>query len=132
MASQRATAAASARDFSPTPDAAPAAREFVVSLGGFVDGDDLLRLKTLASEVVTNAILHAGTPFSVVVTGDSERIRVAVRDGSVELPVKRDYGAAQPTGRGLHIVEALADRWGVETENGGKTVWFEMDRQSGA
>ena len=118
------------REFSPTPDAAPAAREFVVALGGFADSDSLLRLKTLASEIVTNAILHARTPFSVVVTGDAVRIRVAVRDQSAALPVKRDYASDQPTGRGLHIVEALADRWGVEPEGDGKTVWFEMDRAS--
>ena len=129
MGSKSAKADAAKREFSPTADAAPAAREFVVSIGGFPDGDDLLRLKTLASEVVTNAILHAGTPFSVVVTGDEGRIRVSVRDGSAALPVKRDYDAGQPTGRGLHIVEALADRWGVETDEAGKTVWFEMDRQ---
>ena len=118
------------REFTPTPDAAPAAREFVVSLGGIADSESLLRLKTLASEIVTNAILHARTPFSVVVTGDTAHVRVAVRDRSIALPVKRDYGSDHPTGRGLHIVEALADRWGVEPEDDGKTVWFELDRES--
>lgn len=118
------------REFSPTPDAASAAREFVVSLGGVGDSESRLRLKTLASEIVTNVILHARTPFSVVVTGDAAHIRVAVRDGSIELPVKRGYSPHHPTGRGLHIVEALADRWGVDPEDDGKTVWFEMDRES--
>lgn len=129
MGHQGAPAQTAGREFSPTPAAAPAAREFVVSLGGFADSESVLRLKTLASEIVTNAILHARTPFSVVVTGDNAHIRVAVRDRSFALPVKRDRDSNYPTGRGLHIVEALADRWGVENEDDGKTVWFEMDRE---
>lgn len=99
-----------------------------MSLGGFADGEHLLRLRTLASEIVTNAILHAKTPFSVTVTGDGDRVRVSVRDGSRALPKKRNYGVDKPTGRGLHIVEALADRWGFHPEEDGKTVWFELDR----
>ncbi|MEX1005579.1 MAG: ATP-binding protein [Acidimicrobiia bacterium] len=130
MGQQTSRAQTAGREFSPTPDAAPAAREFVVSFGGFTDAESLLRLKTLASEIVTNAILHARTPFSVIVTGDTAHVRVAVRDRSAVLPTKRDYAANHPTGRGLHIVEALADRWGVDADDDGKTVWFEMDRES--
>lgn len=130
MGQQSSRVQTAGREFAPTPDAAPTAREFVVSLGGFADSESLLRLKTLASEIVTNAILHARTPFSVEVTGDAAHFRVAVRDGSTELPVKRGYSPHHPTGRGLHIVEALADRWGVDAEDDGKTVWFEMDRES--
>jgi PAS domain S-box-containing protein len=52
---------------------------------------------------------------------------VSVTDGSTYLPSPRDYGQAATTGRGLELVELLADRHGTETGAGnGKTVWFEL------
>jgi hypothetical protein len=52
---------------------------------------------------------------------------VAVSDESDEPPVLRGYDNTQPTGRGLHFVEALSDRWGYTSMARGKTVWFELD-----
>ncbi len=54
------------------------------------------------------------------------RLRVEVTDSSDALPMQRDYAPSAPTGRGLMIVDALADRWGVDTDESGKTVWFEL------
>ena len=118
------------RRFPPESRSAAAAREFVLAAGWSDDADANLRLATVVSEVVTNAILHARTAFQVTVLLKGETIRVAVRDKSAALPIRRDFHNLQPTGRGLHIVEALADRWGVAEEPEGKTVWFELEREN--
>ena len=80
----------------------------------------------LVSEIVTNALVHAGTPIdfqaSVGVTG----LRVEVTDGSTQIPVPRTYGTTAGTGRGLWLLESLVDRWGTLTHDRGKTVWFEL------
>jgi anti-sigma regulatory factor (Ser/Thr protein kinase) len=113
--------------FPPTPSSAPAARRFVASLA--LTGDEELsqRLSTLVSELATNAILHARTAFTVHASRADGVIRVAVSDESDEPPVLRGYDNTQPTGRGLHFVEALSDRWGYTSRARGKTVWFELD-----
>lgn len=55
------------------------------------------------------------------------RLRSVVADGSRRVPVPRRTEANDPTGRGLQLVEVLAEEWGVETTAGGKAVWFEVD-----
>lgn len=117
------------RSFPPDPNSAPEARRFVLEAGWSEDPDLNLRLATIVSELVTNAILHARTPFMVTVNADDNMIRVDVADQSDVLPAKRAYGSLHPTGRGLHIVEAIADRWGVAPGPSGKTVWFELERE---
>ncbi|HJU80950.1 MAG TPA: ATP-binding protein [Acidimicrobiia bacterium] len=117
------------RRFPPESRSASAARAFVLDAGWSDDADNNLRLATVVSEVVTNAILHARTPFVVTVVLKGRIIRVGVSDRSGALPVRREYQLHHPTGRGLHIVDALADRWGVAEEPEGKTVWFEMERE---
>ncbi len=79
-----------------------------------------------ASEVVTNALVHAGTPVRLRVLVSESRVRVEVADGSGHLPVSRNHAASAGTGRGLHLVEELVDRWGVYRDDGGKVVWFEL------
>ena len=120
------------RLFPPDSQSVAAARKFVLDTGWSDDADLNLRLATVVSELVTNAILHARTAFVVTVSPEQERIRVAVYDESNTFPTQRTYDALHPTGRGLRIVEALADRWGVAPEQAGKTVWFEVERESAA
>ena len=116
----------SERDFEAEPQSAPRARSFVLSKVGNQDEELAMRLSILVSELATNAILHAGTVFKVIVLQDGERIRVSVHDLSPAPPVMKSFGQDQPTGRGLVIVDSMADKWGVESENNGKTVWFEL------
>ncbi|PWJ51807.1 hypothetical protein SAMN06264364_12085 [Quadrisphaera granulorum] len=79
------------------------------------------------SELAANAVLHARTPFEVVVTGhDRQRVRVEVVDGSTALPVLADTLRTSMTGRGMVLVAALASRWGSERLDSGKSVWFEV------
>lgn len=114
--------------FDPYPQSVPQARAFVLSIEWIPENEETrARLATLTSEIVTNAVLHARTSFVVSVTKSSSRIRVAVVDRNVQPVRRKTYGPTSPTGRGLHIVEALADRWGVDQSVDGKTVWFEVD-----
>ena len=79
------------------------------------------------SEVVTNAVLHAGTGGSVIVSELPDGLRVEVSDGSAARPVRRHFQELSPTGRGLHLLDQLTDRWGIDSvSSGGKVVWFEI------
>jgi anti-sigma regulatory factor (Ser/Thr protein kinase) len=82
----------------------------------------------LTSELATNAVLHARTPFELRITDGGSTVRVEVADGQSRLPVMRNYGPESPTGRGLRLLQSGASRWGVErVTGGGKSVWFEID-----
>ena len=80
----------------------------------------------LVSEVVTNAVLHARTDFSVEVLRDGDLVRVCVHDRSHVIPKPRMYGTDSTTGRGMRLVATLAVAWGVDRDAGGKSVWFEV------
>jgi anti-sigma regulatory factor (Ser/Thr protein kinase) len=82
----------------------------------------------LTSEVVSNALLHARSPMILSINVERDAIRVAVHDASPATPHLRDYSPTAATGRGLHLVEALASQWGLDpADNGaGKWVWFEL------
>jgi anti-sigma regulatory factor (Ser/Thr protein kinase) len=76
------------------------------------------------SELATNAVAHAGTPFEVVVETDGY-VRLEVEDGSTATPIKQSRPAAVHHGRGLHIVDDVCDRWGVHIARDRKCVWCE-------
>lgn len=81
----------------------------------------------LTSELVTNAVLYARSDVVLRVVVTSSSVRVEVRDSSAEPPVARlgRPDEAVP-GHWLELVAALADNWGVHTEEAGKCVWFEL------
>ncbi len=81
----------------------------------------------LVSELVTNALLHTehGAVLDAVLGAD-RRLRVEVRDESGRLPRPRPPAEAATSGRGLLLVEALADAWGVQVRADGKVTWFEL------
>jgi anti-sigma regulatory factor (Ser/Thr protein kinase) len=87
--------------------------------------EDLIRVaEIVVSELVTNAVRHAGTPAHLVLQRHPRYLHVAVRDESPDLPQRAEFptGLAE-TGRGLHIVSMLATRWGVLPSADGKAVW---------
>lgn len=86
-------------------------------------------LSQLLTEVVTNAVLHAGTPVRVVLEQDvpSGPVRCEVSDDSPVRPRRRRHGTEATTGRGLQLLDSVATAWGVEPLTAGKTVWFEVD-----
>ncbi|WP_435746103.1 ATP-binding protein [Nocardioides sp. SYSU DS0663] len=83
------------------------------------------------SELVTNAVVHAGTAVVLRIHTSGRALRVEVGDGSPHLPVRRRFATTSGTGRGLHLVDECVDRWDVEVEDDGKVVWFEIGRPEG-
>jgi len=78
----------------------------------------------IVSELATNALVHAGTGFKVTVEVGDDAVLLRVADGSAHPPVLGELGLEETSGRGLGIVAALADAWGVTPEpDGGKSVW---------
>ena len=103
------------------------ARRLVAAAISASGHDDLVDVATLlVSEVVTNAVLHAGTEIRLRCQQTSTGIRFEVFDQSPLLPAIRHYDAEAMTGRGLGMVSALATSWGVDSEDDGKTLWFEL------
>ncbi|MGN6245829.1 MAG: ATP-binding protein [Motilibacteraceae bacterium] len=80
----------------------------------------------LVSELVTNAILHGVPPLELVAFPLAGGLRVEVHDAGDSSPVMRPSAPDVGSGRGLHLVDALATRWGSERTGVGKSVWFEL------
>jgi serine/threonine-protein kinase RsbW len=84
----------------------------------------------LASEVATNSVLHSGSEFFglVIARTTSGDLRVAVIDeGCGGLPRLRDEAIEDEHGRGLHLVDTLAQSWGITRQPGvGAAVWFDI------
>jgi anti-sigma regulatory factor (Ser/Thr protein kinase) len=82
----------------------------------------------MTSELATNSIRHAETDFEVGVDRTADAIRIEVTDGGPGDPVVRSPEPSAPSGRGLYIVEQLADEWGITPASGrdSKTVWFRV------
>jgi anti-sigma regulatory factor (Ser/Thr protein kinase) len=86
-------------------------------------------VKLLVSELVTNAVVHAGSEVQVAVRLLPDAVRIEVVDSA---PVA-DLQPSAPredaeSGRGLLLVESMTSAWGVEPMDGGKAVWFEVPR----
>lgn len=83
-------------------------------------------LELLTSELATNAVRHARSPFTVIVRYDGHRIRVEVVDSSSAELLPRTPDNEDTGGRGLILVQAMAEAWGVTPIPHGKRVWFEF------
>lgn len=84
------------------------------------------RAELAVTELVTNAVVHAGTDIELWVRLRPTSVRVEIHDGTTAVPSRRSHSATAATGRGLHLVDDSVDRWDVETHRQGKTVWFEI------
>jgi CheY-like chemotaxis protein/anti-sigma regulatory factor (Ser/Thr protein kinase) len=78
------------------------------------------------SELATNAVVHAHSPVLLVVSLLKRGVRVEVEDESPGPLHAGDLDGVGESGRGLAIVDALCDCWGVNERAGGKSVWFEV------
>lgn len=116
----------------PVPESTPLARGVVRQLlDGELHPDALNTAELCVSELVTNAILHASTDVELSVTLASHRVRLAVRDQSDDLPTLERHTSTASTGRGLAMVIAIADAWGIERhDHQGKTVWCELTQST--
>ena len=101
------------------------ARRFVASvLRGVIRPADIEVVVLLTSEVVTNAVIHAGTPVDLVVRGVGGGVQIEASDGTQRLPAAVVAPATSESGRGMTMVATLAEDWGVTRTATGKTVWF--------
>ena len=122
------------RELAVTPEAAAEARH---ALAGFALTDGRERdVRLLVSELVTNAVRHAnlapGDVILLVIDVEDSLLRVEVHDpGGGFIPTAPAPDPARPSGWGLYLVEELADRWGVDSDER-TLVWFELDRPAAA
>jgi anti-sigma regulatory factor (Ser/Thr protein kinase) len=106
------------------------ARRYVTSRALTWPAELLDQVVLLTSELVTNAVLHGRGPVELRIEDDGRLIRIEISDGHPD-PLPRDGDRppdTQQSGRGLLIVDSLADRWGYRLHRAppGKTVWFEL------
>ncbi|MEU0986383.1 MULTISPECIES: ATP-binding protein [unclassified Streptomyces] len=87
----------------------------------------------LISELVTNAVVHTGCPAVLRMlfgagVAEAGTVRVEVADNCSRPPRQRHADGDDTNGRGLELVDGLADRWGWKPEGSGKSIWCEVDR----
>jgi anti-sigma regulatory factor (Ser/Thr protein kinase) len=111
----------------PSPASARVARDRLRAfLASWRDDDTRAAVVLLTSELVTNAVLHARSQVTVRLDVTEERLRVHVDDESPTVPVRREARPDLPGGRGLLLLDSIAERWGVLPGATGKSVWFEV------
>lgn len=114
--------------FAPDPGSVARARDFVCAhllvhgLSALVDD-----VRLVASELTTNAVMHARTPVTVSLTRERHSVLLRVQDGSPRLPRPADPDPLRARGRGLVIVDELSSGWGVELADEAKAVWARFD-----
>lgn len=80
----------------------------------------------VVTELISNAVRHAATDVELTVVPIENGIRLEVRDGSARELHQRTSAKTDEGGRGLQLVDALADRYGVLPDGEGKRVWVEL------
>ncbi|WP_189787881.1 SpoIIE family protein phosphatase [Streptomyces capitiformicae] len=126
--------ARAAASFEPVSRSVATARSFVRdTLQGWGFADIVDDAVVLTSELVTNAVVHAGTSADILClrTEDGARIEVADRYPEREIPLQGSHinmgNPDREGGRGLQLCAAMASRWGVEYTSTHKQVWFQLD-----
>ncbi len=113
------------RSFEASPTSIRAARRFVADqLGEQFARVDVALL--VASELATNAVQHAAEPFVVEIARTDEGARISVRDRSTAQVMAGTPPAHAESGRGLSLVDALSNDWGVRWTPNGKVVWADI------
>ncbi len=128
-----------AADLDPEPSAAAAARRFVrdtlISAGLSHTDDRVADAVLLASELVTNAIVHAGTPVQLTCKFTGATVEVSVLDRHPARVIPDVPSAAalidRPSGRGLLLPAALSSSWGVTYGQVAKAIWFRLGPDTG-
>ncbi|MFD7080819.1 SpoIIE family protein phosphatase [Streptomyces sp. NPDC059918] len=114
---------------------AGARRQIRELLHDWADAEQVDSAVLMVSEMVTNVLTHTDGDALLVAEAVGEpgtrRLRIEVADASDELPHKRHPGEMASSGRGVLLMEMLADTWGVDPRGEGKSIWFEMYEQTG-
>jgi anti-sigma regulatory factor (Ser/Thr protein kinase) len=111
--------------FTPSPSEISAARHFALAAAEHL-GCCPTDLGLVVSELATNACVHARSPFTVTVERRDAGLLVEVADDD-PAPVTVRPLTPGPSGRGMHIVAAVAKDWGMSPGEGGKSVWAILD-----
>jgi anti-sigma regulatory factor (Ser/Thr protein kinase) len=114
-------------DLPPAARSVPTARHLARELlRAWQAPQDVADVELLVTELVANVVDHVGgeSVLSLELDYSDGWLRIAVADGSAVRPVVGQLCGDQPRGRGMQIVAAIADDWGVEDVDGGKRVWF--------
>jgi anti-sigma regulatory factor (Ser/Thr protein kinase) len=113
----------------PEPRHVGDARRFVAEQLGATDLEHLVdTVGLVVSELATNAVRHAHSPFLVSLARDQDQLLLAVRDESSAPALLGESGPSAVGGRGLELVSTLSREWGVTPHaRGGKSVWARID-----
>lgn len=121
------TAVSPQRSFPARPDSVGRARAYVREVTAALPGPVRDNLALMVSELSTNAVLHGTGPFVVAVDCSDSDVVVTVTDHGQGRASLRDVAPLEPRGRGLLIVDELADDWGSERSELDETVvWFRV------
>lgn len=93
---------------------------------GFHDRDWCDDAELVVSELLGNAVRHAASRVAVSLDAHEDQVTVSVTDGSAEVPQPRALSHFAENGRGVAIIDALSDGWGVERQPRGKRVWARL------
>lgn len=117
----------------PDPTAPEQARRYLEQVAGELATEVLDDVKLLVNELVTNSVKFAAEgEIGLRLVAADESVRVEVHDdGPGFAPTTHEPSLEDTSGRGLFLVDALADRWGV-TLDGTTCVWFEIDAEGAA
>lgn len=115
----------------PRPGSVRTARTLVTDALDSVDAptERVEAVRLVVSELVTNAVVHGDGDVEVCLDLDRRCVRIAVADDDEHPPQPIDADPADVSGRGIRLVEEIADRWGTELRTDGrpgKTVWAEL------
>ena len=112
----------------PDPISAAQARRFVLrTLRSWRATSVWESAELLVSELVANAIRHSGTSVALHLRFDGKRLVIEVSDCGPGNPRPRLPSPDSEDGRGLYLVDQLAQDWGVRDEREGKTVWAALE-----
>nr|WP_119590569.1 PAS domain S-box protein [Streptomyces scabiei] len=112
-------------DLPAVPSSVPEGRAFLTkALASWEVAEPADHALLLLSETLTNAVQHAEGPVGLRVCRTATDLTVEVSDSSPQLPQPRLAAEDEESGRGLHLVRALSDNWGVRPTDDGKTTWF--------
>ncbi|MFF2007620.1 SpoIIE family protein phosphatase [Streptomyces sp. NPDC058195] len=110
---------------------AAARRQLRDLLHDWADPEQVDSAVLMISEMATNVLVHTDGDALMLAQATGEHggrlLRVEVSDGSDELPHRRRPGEMASSGRGLVLMEMLADAWGVDPRGAGKSIWFELN-----